>query len=76
MSVHGRTVDDGTRTDDERRQVGDSDAQGLEAVFGRAAALWDEQRAATLEPGQGAMAHGRWRPRGRHSGLGWCHTRF
>jgi hypothetical protein len=38
-------VDDGTRTDDERRRVGDSDAQGLEAAFGRAAALRDEQRA-------------------------------
>jgi hypothetical protein len=53
-------VDDGTRTDDERRRVGDGDARGLEAVFGRAAALRDEQGAAALEPGQG-----------RRSGLGW-----
>jgi hypothetical protein len=40
MSVHGRTVDertvdDGTRADDERRRVGDGDARGLEAAFGR-----------------------------------------
>jgi hypothetical protein len=69
-SVHGRTVDDGTRTDDERRRVGDSDARGLEAAFGWAAVLRDEQRAAALEPGQGATAHGVWRPRGRRSGLG------
>jgi hypothetical protein len=28
-------VDDGTRADDERRRVGDGDARGLEAAFGR-----------------------------------------
>jgi hypothetical protein len=56
-------VDDGTRADDKRRQVGDGDARGLEAAFGRAAALQDEQGA--------AAAHGRWWPRGRCSGLGW-----
>jgi hypothetical protein len=64
-------MDNNTRTDDERRRVGDGDARGLEAAFGRAAALQDEQGAAALEPGQGAVAHGRWRPRGRRSGLGW-----
>jgi hypothetical protein len=74
--VHGRTVDertvdDVTQTDDERRRVGDGDARGLEAAFGRAAALRDEQGAVALESGQGAAAHGRWRPRGRRSGLGW-----
>jgi hypothetical protein len=61
MSVHGRTMDDGTRTDDERRRVGDSDARGLEAAFGRAAALRDEQRA--------LAASAAFRP--RVAGLGW-----
>jgi hypothetical protein len=51
-------MNDGTRTDDEQRRVGDSDARGLEAAFGRAAALRDEQRAAALEPGQGRRPTG------------------
>jgi hypothetical protein len=49
-------------SDDERRRVGDSDARGLEAAFGRTAALWDEQRALVAS---GAA----FRP--RVVGLGW-----
>jgi hypothetical protein len=51
-------VDDGTRMDDERRRVGYNDTRGLEAAFGRAVALRDEQRAAALELGQGRWPTG------------------
>jgi hypothetical protein len=53
---------DESMSDDERRRVGDSDARGLEAAFGRTAALRDEQRAL-------AASEAAFRP--RVAGLGW-----